>query len=555
MIRIRKEDLAAHRLPKRTFLNLHLKMIGLIGALVAAMVVLIGGFLSYFMEKTLEDQIGERALSVAVSVAQIPEVEEAFRSDDPTSIIQPIVARIQDKTDAEFIVVGNMEEIRYAHPNPDRIGKRMVGEDNERALQKGESYVSESTGTLGNSLRAKVPVYLDGDIVGVVSVGFLADNIRSVIWSYSKEIWMVLSAVLAAAVLGAIGISNYIKKALFGLEPEEISHLLVQKETILHSIHEGIVAVNEEGRITMINPAALQLLTGKESNGEQWVGKSADTSFPDSDLLGVLESGKAMYDVEKQAGGHLIYVNTVPIVYENLNMGAVSTFRNKTEIERLTKRLADVQQYADALRAQTHEFSNKLYTILGLTRLGNYDEVLEFIESETAVQDGWVQAVIDDVADPYVSGLLIGKLHQASELRIAVNVQPGSQLTSELTGRTRQALLTAIGNLLDNAFDAVYDERAADKAISLFYTDAGRDILFEVDDAGPGLADSVAENLFEEGVSTKGENGRGFGLAITKQELEAAGGGLLLEEGELGGACFVVLIPKGTLGEEGEKDG
>ncbi|WP_228548244.1 ATP-binding protein [Sporosarcina obsidiansis] len=544
MIRIQKEDLNRHSLQSKPLVNLHMKMIGLIGALVVAIIVLIGGFMDFFVTDTLETQIGERALSVATSVSLVPEIRAAFHADDPSSIIQPIVHQIQKQTDAEFIVVGNQQEIRYAHPNPDRIGKKMVGEDNERALLWGESYISKSKGSLGNSLRAKVPIYSNNKIVGVVSVGFLAESIESVIWDYSKEIWFALLGISAAAIMGAVLIANYIKKVLFGLEPEEISHLLFQKETILHSIHEGIVAVNVHGQITMINSAALKLLTGDDQQTNSWIGKSIHHSFPNSDLPYVLKNGQSVFDQEKSFGTHSVYVNSVPIYYENQLLGAVSTFRNKTEIENLTKKLTNIQQYANALRSQTHEFSNKLYTIMGLTRLNKKEEVLDFIQNETNIQQEWMDTLLDEVHDPYVSGLLVGKLNQASELQINVSIQSGSRLHSILSDGSRQALLTAVGNLLDNAFDAVYDEQAISREISIFFTDIGQDLLFEIDDAGPGLPESVLTDIFCEGFSTKKGSGRGFGLALTQKAVAAANGQLFTEPSELGGTCFVVSLPK-----------
>ncbi|WP_143759281.1 ATP-binding protein [Sporosarcina newyorkensis] len=544
MIRFRKEDLTSHHFQSKPFVNLHMKMIVLIGTLVVTIILLIGGFMSFFITDTTEAQIGERALSVATSVSLIPEIRAAFHSDDPSAIIQPIVQQIQEQTDAKFIVVGNRQEIRYAHPNPDRLGKKMVGEDNERALMFGESYISKSAGSLGNSLRAKVPIYSNEEIVGVVSVGFLVDSIESVIWDYSKEIWFVLLGITAAAILGSIVIASYIKRALFGLEPEEISYLLFQKETILHSIHEGIVATNAEGQITMINSAALKLLTGDDQQTISWIGQSIHAIFPNSDLPYVLKNGQTVFDQEKLFGAHSVYVNSVPIFYEDELLGAVSTFRNKTEIEELTKKLTHIQQYVDALRSQTHEFSNKLYTIAGLTRLDKKEEVLDFVQNETKIQQQWIDTLLDEIQDPYVSGLLVGKLNQASELQIDISIQPDSRLHTALSERSRQALLTAVGNLLDNAFDAVYDERAISREISVFFTDIGQDILFEIDDAGPGIEDTVLESIFTRGVSTKKGVGRGHGLALTKQAIDAANGQLSTEPSELGGVCFIVSIPK-----------
>lgn len=547
MIRIRRGDLSTHQSKDKPFINLHMKMIGLIGALSLTIILLIGAFLSFFVTDTLETQIGERALGIAKSIAVIPEISAAFESEDPSAIIQPIVQKIQAETDAEFIVVGNEKEIRYAHPNPERIGHKMIGEDNDRALIDGESYTSKSIGSLGSSLRAKSPVYLDDEIVGVVSVGFLVDSIESIIWEYSREIWLVLLAISTAAIIGAVLIANYIKKVLFGLEPEEISHLLFQKETILHSIHEGIIAVNKEGHITMVNSAAMKLLTGSEQLADEWIGKPIQESFPNSDLPHVLEHRESVFDQERLLSNHIVYVNSVPIFYENELLGAVATFRNKTEIENLTKKLAHIQQYANALRSQTHEFANKLYTIMGLTQLNKKTEVLDFIRNETSIQQQWTDTLLDTIDDPYVSGLLVGKLSQASELQITVSIAPDSELHSTLSELNRQALLTAIGNLLDNAFDAVFDEHAASKQIAISFTDIGQQIVFEIDDAGPGINHASFEKLTSFNFSTKDGTGRGYGLALTKKAIDAANGQLSIEPSELGGTYFVVSLPKDSI--------
>lgn len=193
-------------------ISFKMKMILLVAALSMAIITVIGLFIGHFISVTMEAQVGDRALSVAESVAHIPELAEAFGQEDPSSIINPLVAPIQKATKAEFIVVGNTKEIRYAHPDIDKIGKKMVGEDNEKALIDGESYVSKAAGSLGDSVRAKVPVYLDGKIVGVVSVGFLVNDIQSIIRSYNIHLWIVLLNIAIAAVIGAILIASYIKK-------------------------------------------------------------------------------------------------------------------------------------------------------------------------------------------------------------------------------------------------------------------------------------------------------------------------------------------------------
>src|SRR5690606_22833485 len=188
----------------RNRLNLKMRMVLLIALLILTVVAVMGIFLHYFVTDTLKGQLGEQALALAESVALNPEIAEAFNEPDPASIIQPLISPLQKATDAKFIVIGNTEEIRYSHPVPEKIGQKMVGEDNQAALAYGKSYISEATGSLGSSLRAKVPIYADGEIIGVVSVGFLATDIQTLIAAYNQELWLMLLLIAAAGFLAAL---------------------------------------------------------------------------------------------------------------------------------------------------------------------------------------------------------------------------------------------------------------------------------------------------------------------------------------------------------------
>lgn len=544
MIQFREKDIQKQLLQPKKSLNLKMKMILLIGLLIFSVAVLMGIFLNYFLENTLKSQLGEQAIIVAETVALNPAIAAAFEAEDPAATIQPLISPIQRSIDAEFIVVGNAEEIRYSHPNPEKIGKRMVGEDNERALLQGETYLSEAAGSLGNSMRAKVPIYSGDEIIGVVSVGFLAEDIQTTISSYKQEIWLMLVILSSVGLAAAIGIATYIKRSLHGLEPEEISHLLFQKETILQSTHEGIIAVNAKGQITLLNQMAQRLLFDGDVSVNKLIGEPIDRVLPDSDLPHILETSESRYDKERFFGKHTVYVNSGPIYYEDRMVGAVSTFRSKNEIDQLTKELTQVKQYANALRAQTHEFSNKLYTISGLVHLDKKEDVLDFIQMEQDVQQDAIRQLIDKVSDPLVSGILLGKIHQASEQHIQLDIDPESRLKTPLTEVQRQALLSAIGNLVDNAFDAVKLKSGTRRNVSLYFTDMGDDILFEIDDSGDGIPPAHAIHLFETGFTSKNGKDRGYGLSTAAQLVHRADGELHLEESELGGACFVVSLPK-----------
>lgn len=519
-------------------LNLKMKMILLIGILVIGLLFVIGLFLHDFMIDISKEQIGERALAVSESVARMPEIGEAFSEENPSSTIQSLVMPIQEVTKAEFIVVGNKEEIRYAHPLEEKIGKKMVGEDNERALLYGEAYISEATGSLGNSLRAKSPIIVDGEIVGVVSVGFLVEDIQTIIQSYTKEIWFVISIIAFVAIIGAVMIATYIKKILFHFEPEEIAALYYQNEKILQSTHEGIIAIDQTGRLVKMNLSAEQLL----GNRNRIIGESMDRIFPTIQMNQVLQDGKSIMDIEVIINKNFVYVNLLPIQVEQQIVGAVATMRNKTEIELLSKELDYVKRYSNALRAQTHEFSNKLHTLLGLLLLNKQEEAIQFIQQESDLQFDTIRNLIDHITDPFISGLLLGKLNIANELKIDMTIHPSSQLTTRLNEKKREAFLMAIGNLIDNAIEALNGLESQE--IIVYFTDIADEVMFEIEDSGRGIKAKSISKIFTEGFSTKEKDGRGFGLANVKKALDEVGGALYVEEGELGGACFVVTIPK-----------
>lgn len=547
MIQFQKSDIQKRMKKPDNKLTLQKKMILMIGLLIIAVILVIGLFVNHFTADSLEVQLGEQAMAVADSIALNPEIAEAFADENPAAIIQPLVSPVQQATNAEFIVVGNTDEIRYSHPNPEQIGRKMVGEDNSRALEYGEAYISKATGSLGNSMRAKVPVYRGNEIIGVVSVGFLTDDIPTLTGDYKMELWLMLFVIAAVALLVSNGIASYIKRMLHGLEPEEISHLLFQKETILQSTHEGIIAVNGNGEITLLNQMAQHLLFHNTDDAESLVGQPIQRLFPSSDLLEILETRESHFDREYMYGDQAVYVNSRPIIYEDSLVGAVSTFRYKTEIDKLTKELSSVKQYANALRAQTHEFANKLYTISGLLYLDRKEDALEFIRLEQDVQQESIRQLIEKVSDPLISGILIGKMSQANELQIQLMIDPESQLSSILSDPQKQALLSAIGNLLDNAMDAVKSQSPANRRISLYFTDLGEDILFEIDDSGSGVPPEKVNHLFIEGYSSKPGSDRGYGLSTTQRLIMLAGGDIHIEESEFGGACFVVSLPKEVL--------
>ncbi|WP_054949079.1 PAS domain-containing protein [Numidum massiliense] len=337
---------------RRRTVTLQTKIVILTILLLAVVLAVTSVYFIHMFTATLEEHIGENALDVARTVAEMPEVKEALARGDSASskVIQPLAEHIRTATEAEFVVIGDVNGIRYSHPVPERIGAHMVGGDNDQALAFGEAYVSVATGTLGRSMRGKVPVKDEqGNIVGIVSVGFLMKNIQEATMAYVQKIVLISLACLLAGIAGAVALARRIKRDIFGLEPVEIADLLrernamlKERSAILQSVREGLVAINQEGVITVANQAAEHIL---QVLGEL-IGRHIQAVIPNTRMLDVLATGERIPDEEMMIGSRLIVVNRVPIYERGAVIGAVSSFREKSDLDRVHQELSSIKRYA-----------------------------------------------------------------------------------------------------------------------------------------------------------------------------------------------------------------
>lgn len=512
-------------------------------SLILFIVVLCSLLYYHTLSTTVEKQLSKRALHVATTIASMPEIQHAFYLDDPSVVIQPIVENIRIQIDAEYIVVGNKEGIRYSHPLSERIGKKMVGGDNERALKEGKSYVSKATGSLGPSLRGKVPVIGEnGEILGVVSVGFLIEDVHDLIIGYAKPVIWIAIIVLIVGAIGAILLANSIKRIMFGLEPDEISMLLKQRNAVIESVREGIMVINNQGKIVIINQAAYEILS--LDSEKQVVGEAVLNIIPNTSLVEVLETGEEQFDRQMELNNKQIIANRLPVKSGNEVIGVVSSFRLKSDIDQLTEELSQVKRYSEALRAQTHEFNNLLYTISGLIQLGSNDEALELIHTETENQKDFVRFLMKKIKDPWLGGIILGFYNRAKELKITFEFDRESSIEKLPKHIDNSYLVSILGNVMTNAFEAMEKHNNQDKKVRLFITDIGNDLLIEIEDAGPGIEVHQMSNIFRKGFSTKEGENRGLGLSRVTELVVEMHGSIAIEQGEFGGALFIVAIPK-----------
>ncbi|KEK23339.1 ATP-binding protein [Bacillus gaemokensis] len=514
-----------------------------IGTLILVVLVLTSVLFYYILSETVEEQIGKRALHVAKTVAAIPEIQEAFQKENPSAIIQPIVEKVRLETDADFIVVGNKEGIRYAHPVRDRIGEEMVGGDNEGVLVGGKSYISKANGTLGPSLRGKVPIRdSDNRIIGVVSVGFSMEDIYEVAEAYGNRVFWIATLGVVIGIVGSIYLARSIKKLMFGFEPEEISSLYEEHSAVIQSVREGIMVIDKDGRIGLVNQAAYEILSLEKN--QSIIGESIINIIPSSSILEVLRTGEEQFDRHLDIKGQAVIANRLPIKVKNVVIGVVSSFRLKAEMDQLTEELSQSKRYTEALRAQTHEYNNLLYTLSGLIQLESYDEALDLIHKETSVYQDFVQFIMKRIQNPWLGGILIGFYNRARELKIDFILDRESSLQKLASHIDSNHVVSILGNLITNAFEAVEHNLENHREVRLFVTDIGEEIIIEIEDTGLGVEDTVITYIFNRGFSTKLGDKRGYGLAKVKELVEDLNGSITIEKGDLGGALFIVALPK-----------
>lgn len=481
----------------------------------------------------------EKARMVSRSVAASQIIIDALEDDQKANEIQEYTKEIQSATDMMFIVVMDMNGIRQSHPNPKQIGKHFVGGDEKEAL-KGKEYVSSSRGTLGESLRAFTPIYnKTGEQIGVAAVGISLTSVEEALGRSHRSILTVTVLGLFIGIIGAILLARYIKRILFGLEPFAIAKIFEERSTMLQSVREGIIAVDKEQTITLVNQSARQIFQ-KAGLSEDLIGKKIHEYLPSTKLNQVLETGKPELDEEQTINGVSILVNRAPLVVNGEVVGAISTFRDKSDVKQLAEQLTGVKTYAEALRAQSHEFMNRLHVILGMVQMRYYDELSDFIRTLVGHQNQELGNITQHIKDPALAGFLMGKLSYTREENVEFIIEVNTVIPEPANPRIAHELITILGNLIDNAIEAMADSSDKTLEVTLHYSD--KLLTMEVLDSGPGIPDEIQKNVLEKGYSTKGEN-RGYGLYLVTKSIENLGGEWTIDSKSLLGTVIHIRIP------------
>ncbi|MGW0708815.1 ATP-binding protein [Streptomyces sp. NPDC002643] len=555
----------------------------LAGQLFAVQAVLIAAVLAgyalftYVSDRTqAEEAAGRQAMAVAVSVADAPSVREAIHTPEPTEDLQPYATEVQEHAGVDFVTIMTPDGIRWTHPVKERIGQKFVGHI-EKA-QNGESFTETYTGTLGPSVRAVTPVMENGEVIGLVSAGIKVQAISARVQDQLTALVGVAAGALALGGIGTYIVNARLRRHTHNMNAAELSNMHDYHQAALHAVREGLLMLDGQFRVALMNDGARELLGVADSEGADGegaegrstvsrsvVGRSvADLGLP-APLTGVLLSSEPRVDEVLLTADRVLVVNTSPVSGGH-RRGTVVTLRDVTELQSLMGELNSERGFTQALRSQAHEAANRLHTVVSLIELGRADEAVDFATAELELAQALTDQVVAAVTEPVLAALLLGKTAQANERGVELVVSEDSRIDDGLLPESLPArdLVTVLGNLIDNAVDAAQGTVGARVTVTAYTDENDYDsdsvansvansasdsvLVLCVSDTGAGVDPAHSEMVFERGFSTKpaGPGGRGLGLALVRQVVRRHEGSLTVSEAEEGGAEFEVRLPLRT---------
>ncbi len=509
--------------------RLRTRLAGLQIMIVLGLVVAVAAVVMVFEDQRIQDAAYERVRTVALEVADEPEVIEALNTDAAVEVIAPLARLAQEVSGVDYVVVVGLDDVRVSHPDPERIGEP-VSTDHS-LIREGRSFRGVERGTIGTTLRVKEPVYDGEEIIGTISVGILQSEVRADLAALVLVFAPWILGAAGAGTLVSLAAARSIRRRIFGVEPDEVAALLQSQNALLYSVRDGVVGVDATGAITLLNAEAARLL----GLGDEAIGRDAAEVL--DPLLGPLHDDDGARQV---LVGERVLVVSRRTAFDSARGAAVGytlTLQDRTVLEATLRELAGQRGLADALRSQTHEFANRLHVLSGYLSVGAHTEAQEYIRRIA----GPAEATAAVVSEPGVSGVLAANAAVAREHGVAFRADPDSRTDPGWTAD--DDALTVLSNLLSNAIEAAGDGGR----VEVYLAAGARGVSLRVGDSGPGIADEDVESVFTRGVTTKGETDapHGIGLALVERIVTRHRGTVDVGRSHLGGAEFAVEWPAG----------
>jgi two-component system CitB family sensor kinase len=482
------------------------------------------GLFAHESRRAEDAQYMQRALTVALATAAMPQVVDGLTQGDTGGRLQQLAERVRTRTGAAYVVIIDRQGVRHSHPRPNLIGVKV---SEPVVALDGKTHTGLDNGHLGRSANGKAPIVdAQGQVVGEVSAGILESEISAEKNRELLRVALFTGLALVAGVLTSLWLARRLKRQTFGLELHEVAELWQEREAMLHGIREGVVTLDPEGRVSLVNDEARRLL----GFGELGAGQRLDELVPPGRLHDLLTGDVQPGDDEVVLTDRFcLKVNRMPVRFQGRDLGAVVTLRDRTEHVELLRELDSVASLTEALRGQQHEHANRMHTVAGLLELNRPGDAASYLSEVAGGAAGLAEQLRDSVGDPTIVALLLGKATVARERGVLLAISCTAPIGDAVV-QSRLAV-TVLGNLIDNAVDAVAGQREALVQVAL-----GRDestFLIRVVDNGPGVAPAARGRLFEDGFSTKpvrDAGHRGLGLALVHRLVTQAGGTIQLHE-------------------------
>ncbi len=485
--------------------------------------------------ETFRTDRGAAMRSVAEYVANVEVVRDQLDDVGATRILAPTVDRGLQLSGATLVEIADTAGVVVTSSDPSRVGTR---------IDLGPSRVDEGRGWSGDLdidgdrvVAAHAPVLDDaGTLIGFTVAAQTYPSTWQRLTDSGSDLALFLGLGAIAGGLGTWGVSRMLKRRTRGLGSSEIATLADHREALLHSIGEGVVAVDTDGRATLVNDGARTLLGLDDTAAGRPV---RELGLPEP-LTALLVAHDDADDEVVVVGERVLVLNRRAARSGGRGIGSVTTMRDRTELVSLQSQLSSNLSISDTLRAQTHEFANRLHTISGLVELGEHDELRQLLGTLTRRHSDLDEYVRSRVGDPAVAALLVAKSAAAAEVAVPLDLSDDSSLPA-LDPELSADMTTVIGNLVDNAIDAC---RGTGGAVTVDLRCEDGEVVATVTDTGPGVPAALRESVFVRGFSTKPDvlGGRGIGLPLVRLIANRRGGSAEIADGDAG-ATFRVRVP------------
>ncbi|WP_372497255.1 sensor histidine kinase [Streptomyces muensis] len=483
---------------------------------------------------------GRRVTALAEELASNPLVRTQLVRPAPAEMLAPLLQSTLTRAGVTSATVSDADGKIVASTNPTLVGTRMPSEGPR--VTEGRGWSGELPVNGVTELVAQAPVLgaanaNAGDHLGTVMIGRASPSVWQRLVGASSYLLVYLGVASVLGIAGSWLLARRIKRQTFGMEPREIAGLAEHREAMLFGIAEGVVALDPQQRLTLVNAVGRGLLDLPDTCvGMNLADLGIEGRLYDV-LAGTAREGEpgdlARRDEVVIRRGRVLVMNRMDVTKDGRRLGSVTTLRDRTELAQMERELGSFRSTTELLRAQAHEFSNQLHTISGLIQIGEHDEVVRYVRALRKHRESLDLNLTSRVRDRAVAALLMAKSALAAERKVQLRISERTAL-DQLEPTDSADVATVLGNLVDNAVDAAAsgpraedgDSEATEAWVEVELRQDASSVEIVVRDSGPGVAPELAQEVFLHGFTTKAAQGgdRGIGLALTRLVCKRRGG-------------------------------